>query len=355
MTEAFSEVRQKIDQWSADLGFQQVAITGVDPGIHAERLDAWLAAGFHGDMEYLSKHASLRRNPGDLLPGGLRLICVRMNNLSCGEEPLEVLENPSKAYIARYALGRDYHKMMRNRLARLAERISQQTPGYRFRALVDSAPVLERGACEQAGLGWIGKNTMLINSQAGSWFFLGEIVTDMPLPIDSGESTTHCGTCRQCLDICPTKAFTGPFELDARRCISYLTIESRGPIPLELRPLLGNRVFGCDDCQLVCPWNKFASYSKEDDFVPRHGLDCSSLVDLFNWTEQEFLERTAGSAIRRCGYLGWLRNLAVALGNGPAEPQSINALELRTDHDSELVREHVQWALTQLHKRTSQA
>jgi len=261
-------------------------------------------------------------------------------------QPLQILEQGEKAYISRYTLGRDYHKLIRKRLAKLAARIEQEVGGH-YRAFVDSAPVLERALAEQAGLGWIAKNTMLINPQAGSWFFLGEIYTDLPLPADQPQAEKHCGSCTACLDICPTNAFVGPFQLDARRCISYLTIEHFGSIDEELRPLMGNRIFGCDDCQLVCPWNKFAQVSAEEDFRPRHQLDDRELVDLFLWEEAEFLEKTEGSAIRRIGFERWLRNIAIALGNAPTSATVLSALEQRVDYPSELVREHVEWALAQ--------
>jgi epoxyqueuosine reductase len=267
-------------------------------------------------------------------------------------DPERILASSHKAYISRYTLGRDYHKLLRKRLARLAARIERDAGGGRYRAFVDSAPVLERALAERAGLGWIAKNTMLINADAGSWFFLGEIYTDLPLPVDPPQASKHCGTCTACLDICPTDAFSGPFELDARRCISYLTIEHRGSIDPDLRPLMGNRVFGCDDCQLVCPWNKFARPTSEPDFQPRHDLDDSDLVTLFLWDEETFLEKTAGSAIRRIGHTLWLRNLAVGLGNGPASDEAIAALKTRLSHSSAIVREHVQWALQRLANRS---
>lgn len=336
-----------IHRWGEELGFQQVGITDTDVSRHSERLQHWLARGFHGEMAYMEHHAHLRAEPAQLLPGSLRVISVRLDYLPTEEEECEaVLERGERAYVSRYALGRDYHKLMRKRLARLAERIRERA-GSRFRAFVDSAPVLERGLAEKAGLGWIGKNSMLINNNAGSWFFLGEIYTDIPLPADPPQETGHCGTCSACLDVCPTGAIVAPYQVDARRCISYLTIELKGSIPEELRPLMGNRIFGCDDCQLVCPWNKFARLTAEDDFRPRHGLANAELVALFRWSEKEFDERTAGSAIRRIGYRGWLRNIAVALGNAPYSEAIAEALRARADHPSALVREHVTWALEQ--------
>lgn len=340
----YSALTGRIREWAAELGFQQLGISGVDLGEHSAYLERWLAAGYHGTMDYMARHGSRRSHPEQLIPGTLRVLSLRMDYLDDGVEPITVLENPEKAYIARYALGRDYHKLIRSRLAKLARRIEAEAGG-RYRAFVDSAPVLERAIAERAGLGWIAKNTMLINAQAGSWFFLGEIYTDLPLPVDEPQRDKHCGSCSACLDICPTNAFAGPFELDARRCISYLTIEYAGSIDEALRPLIGNRIFGCDDCQLVCPWNKFATPTAESDFKPRHGLADAELAALFLWEESEWLERTRGSAIRRIGYERWLRNIAVALGNAPTSDAVVSALRARQTHPSDLVREHVTWAL----------
>ncbi|KAA1188973.1 tRNA epoxyqueuosine(34) reductase QueG [Pseudohalioglobus sediminis] len=336
-----------VERWAGELGFQQVGVTDVDLGVHEDYLQRWLDAGYHGSMDYMARHGSKRARPAELVPETCRVLSLRMN-YRVDERAEAVLAAKDKAYISRYTLGRDYHKLMRKRLAQLAQRIEERAGGGRYRAFVDSAPVLERAIAEQAGLGWIAKNTMLINQDAGSWFFLGEIYTDLPLPPTGAQKSKHCGTCTACLDICPTDAFVGPFQLDARRCISYLTIEHHGSIDPQLRPLMGNRVFGCDDCQLVCPWNKFAQPSDEADFQPRHGLDDSALADLFMWDEATFLARTEGSAIRRIGFERWLRNLAVGLGNGPASAAAISALRSRLDYPSELVREHVQWALDRL-------
>jgi epoxyqueuosine reductase len=340
----YTELLTQIQAWAGELGFQQVGVSDIDLGEHPQYLQRWLDAGYHGEMGYMAKHGSRRGRPEQLLPGTLRVLSLRMDYLDPDTQALQVLENKEKGYISRYTLGRDYHKLVRKRLATLAKRIEASSGGH-HRAFVDSAPVLERAIAEQAGLGWIAKNTMLINSQAGSWFFLGEIYTDLPLPTTSAQEDKHCGTCRACLDICPTNAFIGPFELDARRCISYLTIEYAGSIDEELRPLIGNRIFGCDDCQLVCPWNKFAQPSEEQDFRPRHQLDDSDLVDLFMWDEETWLSKTEGSALRRIGHERWLRNIAVALGNAPTSDAVIDALNNRADFPSELVREHVQWAL----------
>ena len=343
----YSQLVSDIHGWAAEVGFQQVGIAGVDLGADEMHLLNWLAAGRHGEMEYMQRHGSKRSRPQELLPGTLRVISVRMDYLPEGaRNGWDVLDEPRVGYVARYALGRDYHKLMRNRLQRLADRISAKTGPFGYRAFVDSAPVLERALARDAGLGWIGKHTCLINRDAGSWFFLGELYTDLPLPLDVPASA-HCGTCSRCIDICPTGAIVAPYEVDARRCIAYLTIELDGPIPLELRRPMGNRIFGCDDCQLVCPWNKFAETSVEADFRPRHALDGAALVELFAWTEQEFSQRTEGSAIRRAGYHGWLRNIAVALGNAPNANDVVDALQARNAHASELVREHVAWALSE--------
>jgi epoxyqueuosine reductase len=299
-------------------------------------------------MAWMLDRADLRRDPTRLLPGVRRIISLRMDYFPPKTAAAEaVLSDPTAAYISRYALGRDYHKLLRRRIQQLADRIAGRVGPFGYRAFTDSAPVLEKALAEQAGLGWIGKHTNLLSREAGSWFFLGELFTDLPLPIDQPIGS-HCGHCSACLDICPTAAFRGPYDLDARRCISYLTIEHRGSIPEALRPLLGNRIYGCDDCQLVCPWNRFAKVTVEPDFIARHGLDAASLLMLFGWEEQEFLARTAGMAIRRIGHERWLRNIAVALGNGPATPDAIAALERRAQHPSALVREHVGWALNRL-------
>lgn len=335
----------EIRGWARELGFSQLGVSDIDLSEHADYLQRWLAAGYQGQMQWMGSHGTKRWHPEELVPGTCRVLSLRMDYLSDGAEPFSVLEDPNKAYIARYTLGRDYHKLIRKRLAQLAKRIEESWGGGQYRAFVDSAPVLERALAERAGLGWIAKNTMLINQDAGSWFFLGEIYTDLPLPPDPPQSSKHCGTCQACIDICPTKAFVEPFLLDARRCISYLTIEHKGSIDPELRPLMGNRIFGCDDCQLVCPWNKFATPSEEPDFQPRHGLDDRGLLELFAWDEATWAARTEGSALRRIGYERWLRNLAIALGNAPSTTEVVDALRLRRDFPSELVREHIRWAL----------
>ncbi len=340
-----------IRTWASGLGFQQVGISDVELAEDEAHLLNWLAAGHHGEMAYMERHGTLRSRPADLRPGTMSVISVRMDYLPAdARDGWDVLADGNAAYVARYALGRDYHKLLRNRLQKLADRIESSTGPFGYRAFVDSAPVLERALARNGGLGWIGKHTCLINRDAGSWFFLGEIYVDLALPPDV-PTGAHCGTCTRCLDICPTQAIVAPYRVDARRCISYLTIELEGPIPLDLRRPIGNRIFGCDDCQLACPWNKFAQPTREGDFAVRHGLDDRALVDLFAWSEEEFLVRTQGSAIRRTGYLGWLRNIAVALGNAPHSHAVVAALQARRDDPSPLVREHVAWALDEQRAR----
>ncbi|PWU30622.1 tRNA epoxyqueuosine(34) reductase QueG [Pseudomonas sp. RW407] len=344
-TSDYSTIAERIKAWGRELGFQQVGIGGLDLESHGEHLQRWLAAGYQGEMDYMGAHGSKRWRPDELVPGTLRVVSLRMDYLPVDTRMAQRLAEPEKAYVSRYALGRDYHKLVRKRLQQLAERIQAEVGPFGYRAFVDSAPVLEKAIGEQAGLGWIGKNTLLLNRKAGSYFFLGELFTDLPLPLDEPHGSEHCGRCSACLDICPTNAFVGPYVLDARRCISYLTIELKGPIPEELRAPMGNRVFGCDDCQIVCPWNRFARPSEQGDFQPRHGLDNAGLAELFLWSEEEFLSRTEGSPLRRAGYERWLRNLAVGLGNAPSSIPVIEALKARREFPSELVREHVEWAL----------
>lgn len=336
-----------IREWASALGFQQLGISDVDLSADEARFEAYLAAGYHGEMAYMASHGTKRTRPDELVPGTVRVISVRMDYLPENTEKAQVLAQADKAYISRYALGRDYHKLIRKRLQKLAEKITEVVGPFGHRAFVDSAPVLEKPLAQKAGLGWMGKNTLILNRQAGSWFFLGELFVDLPLPVDEPHVRDHCGSCVACLEVCPTQAFVGERILDARRCISYLTIELKGSIPEELRPLMGNRVFGCDDCQLVCPWNRFAKPTQEDDFQPRHGLDNSSLAELFMWSEEQFLKRTQGSPIRRTGYERWLRNLAIGLGNAPTTIPVLEALQARLDYPSELVQEHVRWALQQ--------
>lgn len=341
------QLASTIKTWGRELGFQHVGIAGVELGEHEAHLQRWLDAGYQGEMDYMAAHGSKRARPDELVPGTLRVISLRMDYLPGDTRMAQRLAEPEKAYVSRYALGRDYHKLVRKRLQQLAERIQQEVGPFGYRAFVDSAPVLEKALAEQAGLGWIGKNTLLLNRKAGSWFFLGELFVDIPLPVDTPQDSDHCGRCTACLDICPTAAFVGERLLDARRCISYLTIELKGAIPSELRSLIGNRVFGCDDCQIVCPWNRFARPTEQGDFQPRHSLDNAELAQLFRWSEEEFLSRTEGSPLRRAGYQRWLRNLAVGLGNAPSTLPVLEALKARQDDPSELVREHVAWALTE--------
>lgn len=349
-----NQLAADIKIWGRELGFQQVGITDIDLDDAEIRLKEWLANGYHGSMEWLTAHDNKRSRPAELVPGTVRVISVRMDYLPGDTQQIKTLKDPTKAYISRYTLGRDYHKLIRKRLSTLAKQIDDALPAdypkeheWINRAFVDSAPVMERPLAEKAGLGWTGKHTLIINSTAGSWFFLGEIFTFLPLPIDRPDQPNQCGECTACLKVCPTDAFTKPYELDARRCISYLTIENKGAIPLEFREPMGNRVFGCDDCQAICPWNKYAQFTQETDFLPRHGLADSDLVTLFNWTEKEYVANTEGSAIRRIGYEGWLRNLAVGLGNAPSDVRIIAALETKRESVSPLIQEHIDWALAQ--------
>ncbi len=341
------ELAAKIKRWGRELGFQKIGIAGIDLAGDEPRLQAWLEAGRHGAMEYMARHGLRRARPAELVPGTLRVICARMDYRTEATPAHDVLADPGLGYVSRYALGRDYHRILRPRLAKLADRVAAEAGSAGYRAFTDSAPVLEKALARDAGLGWIGKHTNLLDRHDGSWFFLGEIFTDLPLPLDA-PTGTHCGSCTACMEACPTRAIVAPYELDARRCISYLTIELDGPIPEAFRDALGNRIYGCDDCQLVCPWNRYAKLSAEPDFRARHRLDAASLVELFEWSEAEFLARTEGSAIRRIGHERWLRNVAVALGNGPRTAAAARALEARRAHASALVREHVAWALAKL-------
>jgi len=330
----------EIKQWGRALGFQAVGVADCDLSAAEPRLAEWLARGWHGEMEYMARHGARRARPTELVPGTVRVISCRMDYLAPGGEP----EAAQRAVIARYARGRDYHKLMRARLQTLCDRIHARVGDFGYRVFCDSAPVLEVALAAKAGIGWRGKHTLLLSREAGSWFFLGEIYTSLELPVDT-PAGEHCGSCTACIEACPTRAIVAPYQLDARRCISYLTIEHKSAIPEELRPLIGNRVYGCDDCQTVCPWNSFAQPSAEPDFAPRNGLDAATLVELFAWSEAEFDTRLRGSAIRRIGYERWLRNLAVGLGNAPRSAEVLTALRARADHPSALVREHVRWAL----------
>lgn len=346
----YQKLATDIKQWAAQLGFQQTAITDVDLETAGERLNEWLRHGYQGTMAWMAEHGDKRFKPEQLLPGTLRVITVRMDYLPADSNMIAVLKDENKAYLSRYALGRDYHKLIRKRLATLAEEIKQAIPNpsdLAQRPFVDSAPVMEKALAEKSGLGWIGKNTLLLNSEAGSWFFLGEIYTSLPLPTDTAHQPDQCGECRACLKVCPTDAFPQPYVLDARRCISYLTIEHHGSIPEEFREPMGNRVFGCDDCQAICPWNKYAQPTREKDFTPRHQLESSDLVSLFRWSEKDFLKKTEGSPIRRIGYQRWLRNLAIGLGNAPHSPIIIKALKSQLGSATEMAKEHIDWALKQ--------
>ena len=341
----FALLVDSIKRWGRELGFQQIGISDTDLTEAERRLWTWLSDGMHGEMEYMSRHGSKRTNPDELIPGTVRIISARMDYYPTDSAPIAaILSDPERGFISRYALGKDYHKLIRKRLEKLARRISETIGGFGYRAFADSAPVMEKPIAQHAGLGWIGKNTNLINKRAGSWFFLGELYTDLPLPVDSPEND-HCGSCSACIPACPTGAITEPYVVDARRCISYLTIELKGSIPIELRPLVGNRIFGCDDCQMVCPWNRFASDTEEPGFQKRNFLDAPMLIELFHWTEDEFYGFTEGSAIRRIGYQRWLRNIAVALGNAPKSPDILNVLIARRNEHSPLVREHIAWAI----------
>ncbi|NOG30879.1 tRNA epoxyqueuosine(34) reductase QueG [Halomonas sp. TBZ9] len=340
-----------IKRWGQELGFQQVGISDIDLHAHEQHLDDWLAQGYHGDMGFMAKHGTRRTRPAELEPGTQRVICARMDYLPADTQSIEQLNGAANAYISRYALGRDYHKLMRKRLAQLAQKIEQAVGPIGYRAFVDSAPVMERALAQKAGLGWFGKNAMLLNPSAGSLFFLGELYTDLPLPVDPAFENEHCGSCNACQTACPTGAIVANKVVDSRLCISYLTIELHEAIPEHLRRAIGNRIYGCDDCQLFCPFTRFAKPTQEADFHPRHQLERAELLTLFAWSETEFLDKTAGSAIRRIGYQRWLRNIAVALGNAPWSQATEAALWARRSYPSALVREHVAWALSEQHSK----
>ena len=351
-------LKSEIQVWARELGFSEAGFVRLEPSDHEPRLRSWLSKGYHGSMGYMGRNVDLRVDPRGLLEGSVSAITVRMDYLPAESiqaiEPL--LKQPNRAYIARYALGRDYHKTIRRRLKRLADNINsailnRKLGAFFARACTDSAPILEKRLAEASGLGWIGKNTLLLNRDGGSWFFIGELLTNLPFESSSSGATSHCGSCTRCLDVCPTQAFVGPFELDARRCISYLTIESKNAIPVDLRKAIGNRIFGCDDCQMVCPWNKFAAATVDSDFQPRAEFDTTELATLFSWDEATFLKKTEGSAIRRTGYAGWLRNLAVALGNAEYDPNILRLLRARLPQVNALVAEHIVWAIAQQEQR----
>lgn len=346
-TEDWIKLQDQIRVWGRELGFQQIGFAQPELAEHEQHLQSWLAKGYHGEMSYMADHGHKRSRPSELVEGTQTVITARMDYLPAEVETTALLNQKEKAYISRYALGRDYHKLIRKRLTLLAQRIEQVIQPLGYRAFVDSAPILERALASRSGLGWIGKNTMLIHPKAGSFFFLGEILVDLALPTDAPYPKDHCGSCQQCHIVCPTQAFVGDKLLDARRCISYLTIELKGAIPEALRKGIGNRIFGCDDCQLACPWNRFSRPTQETDFSPRHDLDRVELITLFSWDEATFLSKTEGTPIRRAGYERWLRNIAVALGNAPTSHEVLSALNARRDHESSLVQEHVLWALHQ--------
>ncbi|HGM5454913.1 TPA: tRNA epoxyqueuosine(34) reductase QueG [Serratia marcescens] len=339
------QLAQHIKQWGQSLGFQQVGICDTDLSLEEPKLQAWLDKQYHGEMAWMARHGMLRARPHELLPGTLRVISVRMNYLPAKAAFASTLQNPQLGYVSRYALGRDYHKLLRQRLKKLGDQIQAYCGELNFRPFVDSAPVMERALAAKAGIGWVGKHSLILNREAGSWFFLGELLIDLPLPVDQPQEE-QCGRCVACITTCPTGAIVAPYTVDARRCISYLTIELEGAIPEEFRPLLGNRIYGCDDCQLICPWNRFSQLTDEDDFSPRATLHAPQLIDLFNWTEEKFLRITEGSAIRRIGHLRWLRNIAVALGNAPYEDSVVLALRTRLGQDA-MLDEHIHWALAQ--------
>ncbi len=353
-----TQLATDIKRWGRELGFAEIGITDTDLTSAEALHQAWIKKGFHGDMDYMAKHGVKRTRPADLVPNTVRVISARLDYCPPkAKDSWGVLEDGEKAFISRYTLGRDYHKVMRQKLQKLCDKISAEIAifngfaefadiKFESRVFTDSAPVLEVALAEKAGLGWRGKHTLLLNKDHGSWFFLGEIYTNLPLPIDE-KASNHCGTCSACIDVCPTRAIIAPYEVDARRCISYLTIELKTSIPVEFRPLIGNRVYGCDDCQLVCPWNKFAEITQEPDFNVRNGLDNISLTECFAWSEAEFTQKMAGSAIYRIGYTQWLRNIAVGLGNASSSPEIVSALKTRESDTSELLREHVNWALLQ--------
>ncbi|MEL0639914.1 tRNA epoxyqueuosine(34) reductase QueG [Pseudoalteromonas aliena] len=346
-TPDYQKLALQIKNWGQELGFSEVGITDVDLSKHETQLQRWLDSGYHGSMDYMAAHGMKRARPAELVPGTQRVISVKMNYLPPDAGFAKTLKNKEKAYISRYALGRDYHKLMRNRLKKLGQKIEQEIGEYGFRPFVDSAPVLERQLAEKAGLGWRGKHSLLINQEAGSWFFLGELFIDLPLPIDAENTFEGCGKCVACITLCPTGAIVEPYVVDARKCISYLTIEHQGPIPEQYRSLLGNRVYGCDDCQLVCPWNRYGQITDENDFHPRIQLKDKDLLELFAWDEPTFLKNTEGSPIRRIGHERWLRNLAIGLGNAEFSPAIIHALQDKSQICSKLVLEHIEWALDQ--------
>ncbi|MDP2562064.1 tRNA epoxyqueuosine(34) reductase QueG [Psychrobium sp. 1_MG-2023] len=348
----YQQLAQQIEQWAIDLGFTGFGICDTDLSQHEAAFQQWLDNGYHGGMEYMARHGMMRARPNELLPGTLRVISVRLDYLPPDALIVSTMKEPTNAYISRYATGRDYHKIMRNRLKKLQQKIETQVEGLIARPFVDSAPILERPLAEKAGLGWVGKHTLILNQDVGSFFFLGELLVSIPLPV-SEPVKEQCGSCVACITICPTQAIVEPYVVDGRRCLSYITIEKFGEIPVEFRKAMGNRIYGCDDCQLICPWNKFAQASSEDDFKPRKDLHSPQLLSLFAWDEATFLKRTEGSPIRRIGHERWLRNIAVALGNAPYEEAIVQALKDKREEVSELVQEHIDWAIAQQQEKTN--
>lgn len=359
----YQHLKDQLIERAHSMGFGGVGVTDTDLTHYIPRSRAWIEQGLHQPLQWMAEQQTLKENPTQILPGTLRIISLRMDYLPSRKGHIEVLKDPSKAYIARYALGRDYHKTLRKRIALLGDYVRdlvrRQSPNQEilYRAFVDSAPIMERPLAEKAGLGWIGKNSLIINAQSGSFFLLGELFTNLPIPLDEQAAENQCGSCTACLTICPTDAFVAPYSLQTERCIAYLTIENKGPIPLEFREAIGNRIFGCDDCQAICPWNKFAGIAQVDDFAPRHNLDNEDLLTLFNWDETEFLAKTQGSAIRRLDYLRFIRNVLIGLGNAPSDPAIIQALQRRRGHfsgylseETSWLHEHFEWALNQQHK-----
>ncbi|MCW8853115.1 MAG: tRNA epoxyqueuosine(34) reductase QueG [Gammaproteobacteria bacterium] len=352
MTSIPASFSHELQAKARELGFQQLEIGHINLAEHEAYLMKWLNQDFHGEMDYMQRHGTKRSRPNELEPGTLRVISVRMDYLPPDARSIQKILNDSNlGCISRYALGRDYHKLIRNRLQKLVNWMQQQVGEFGYRVFTDSAPVLEKALAENAGLGWMGKHTNLINREAGSWFFLGEIYTDLPLATSTHQTANHCGSCQACMDICPTQAIVAPYLLDARRCISYLTIELKDSIPVEFRKAMGNRIYGCDDCQLACPWNRFSKPTDEKDFQVRHGLDAPELLDLFAWSENEFLKKMEGSAIRRIGHMQWLRNIAIALGNASYSETIIQALKNKRADVSEQVQEHIDWALAEQNKK----
>jgi len=348
----WQELTTHIERWAKNLGFAEIGFASPEKSSHSHYLQDWLEKNHHGEMSYMARNKDLRRDPTKLHPGTQSIICLRLDYLHHETQPEKILASDSIAYISRYALGRDYHKVIRRKLKKLVQQmenylVEQKYYEFNARVFTDSAPILEKAIAEKAGLGWIGKNTLLLNDRAGSWFFLGEILTNLPLPASHKSHINRCGSCSACIEVCPTGAFVAPYQLDAKKCISYLTIEHKGSIAQDLRELIGNRIFGCDDCQLACPWTRYAPQSKETNFAPRNNLDSSTLLELFQWTEIEFLKRTEGSPIRRAGYLGWIRNIAIAIGNGPSSQEAIKILESRKGL-SEMTDEHINWAINRL-------